>query len=57
MHALVIEKTQVLALMDCRAADVRPAIADRCRLAGSISVSDYASRPKPTSVKVQIELP
>jgi D-xylulose reductase len=37
--------------------DVKPLIADTFAFDESIAAFDYASRPEPRSVKVQIELP
>lgn len=48
---------RALALMGSRKIDVRPLITDRYAFADSIAAFDYASHMKPTSVKVQIELP
>jgi len=48
---------RALALMGSRKIDVRPLITDRYEFADSIAAFDYASAMKPTSVKVQIELP
>ena len=45
-----------LALMDSRRIDVRPLITDHFAFADSVAAFDYASTPKPGSVKVQIEL-
>jgi D-xylulose reductase len=47
---------RALALMGSRKIDVRPLITDRYGFADSIAAFDYASNPRPTSVKVQIEL-
>jgi D-xylulose reductase len=46
---------RALALMGSRRIDVRPLITDRYAFADSIAAFDYAVRPRPTSVKVQIE--
>jgi len=48
---------RALALMGSRKIDVRPLITDRYAFADSIAAFDYACAMKPTSVKVQIELP
>ena len=48
---------RALALMGSRKIDVRPLVTDRYSFEDSVAAFDYASRPKPTSVKVQIELP
>lgn len=48
---------RALALMGSGKIDVKPLITDRYAFADSIAAFDYASAPKPTSVKVQIELP
>jgi D-xylulose reductase len=48
---------RALALLGSRRIDVRPLITDRYGFADSVAAFDYACRPKPTSVKVQIELP
>jgi len=48
---------RALALMGSGRIDVKPLITDRYAFADSIAAFDYASAPKPTSVKVQIELP
>jgi D-xylulose reductase len=47
---------RALALMGSRRIDVRPLVTDRYGFADSVAAFDYASKPKPTSVKVQIEL-
>ncbi|MBI5769237.1 MAG: NAD(P)-dependent alcohol dehydrogenase [Verrucomicrobia bacterium] len=47
---------RALELMGSRKIDVRPLITDRYAFADSIAAFDYAVRPRPTSVKVQIEL-
>lgn len=47
---------RALELMGSRKIDVRPLITDRYAFADSIAAFDYAVQPKPTSVKVQIEL-
>ena len=47
---------RALALMGSRKIDVRPLVTDRYGFAESVAAFDYACRPKPTSVKVQIEL-
>ncbi len=47
---------RALALMGSGKIDVKPLITDRYGFAESIAAFDYASAPKPTSVKVQIEL-
>jgi len=47
---------RALALMDSRRIDVRPLITDHFAFADSVAAFDYASTPKPGSVKVQIEL-
>ncbi|HTT57630.1 MAG TPA: hypothetical protein VMF63_11015, partial [Opitutaceae bacterium] len=47
---------RALALMDSRRIDVRPLITDHFAFADSVAAFDYASHPKPESVKVQIEL-
>ena len=46
---------RALALMGSGKIDVKPLITDRYGFAESIAAFDYASAPKPTSVKVQIE--
>jgi D-xylulose reductase len=48
---------RALALLGSRKLDVRPLITDRYAFADSVAAFDYACRPTPTSVKVQIELP
>jgi len=48
---------RALALMGSRKIDVRPLITERYDFSDSIAAFDYASHPKPASVKVQIELP
>jgi len=48
---------RALALMGNRKIDVRPLITDRYSFADSVAAFNYACRMKPTSVKVQIELP
>ena len=47
---------RALALMGSRKIDLRPLVTDRYAFVDSVAAFDYASRPKPTSVKVQIEL-
>ena len=47
---------RALALLGSRQLDMRPLITDRYAFDDSIAAFDYACRPKPTSVKVQIEL-
>lgn len=47
---------RALELMGSRKIDVRPLITDRYAFADAIAAFDYAVHPKPTSVKVQIEL-
>ncbi len=47
---------RALALMGSRRIDVRPLITDRYAFADSVAAFDYAANPKPTSVKVQIEV-
>jgi len=47
---------RALALMGSRKLDVRPLITDRFAFQDSVAAFDYACKPKPTSVKVQIEL-
>jgi len=47
---------RALALMGSRRIDVRPLITDHFPFADSVAAFDYASHPKPESVKVQIEL-
>ena len=47
---------RALALMGSRKIDVRPLITDRYGFADAVAAFDYASNPRPTSVKVQIEL-
>jgi D-xylulose reductase len=47
---------RALALMGSRKIDVRPLITDRYAFADSIAAFDYATKMRPTSVKVQIEL-
>jgi len=47
---------RALALMGSRRIDVRPLITDHFAFADSVAAFDYASNPKPGSVKVQIEL-
>ena len=47
---------RALALMGSRRIDVRPLITDHFAFADSVAAFDYASNPKPESVKVQIEL-
>ena len=47
---------RALALMGSRKIDVRPLITDTYGFADSIAAFDYASNPKPSSVKVQIDL-
>ncbi len=47
---------RALALMGSRRIDVRPLITDRYPFAESVAAFEYAAAPKPTSVKVQIEL-
>ena len=47
---------RALALMGSRRIDVRPLITDHFAFADSVAAFDYASHPKPESVKVQIEL-
>lgn len=48
---------RALALMGSRKIDVRPLITDRYGFADSVAAFDYACAMRPTSVKVQIELP
>jgi D-xylulose reductase len=48
---------RALALMGSRKIDVRPLITDRYAFAESVAAFNYACQMKPTSVKVQIELP
>ena len=48
---------RALALMSSGKIDVKPLITDRFAFADAIAAFDYASAPKPASVKVQIELP
>ncbi|MFA5265347.1 MAG: NAD(P)-dependent alcohol dehydrogenase, partial [Opitutaceae bacterium] len=48
---------RALALMGARKIDVRPLITETYAFADSIAAFDYACAMKPTSVKVQIELP
>ena len=48
---------RALALMSSGKINVRPLITDRYAFADSVAAFDYACRMKPTSVKVQIELP
>ena len=48
---------RALELLGSRRIDVRPLITDRYAFADSIPAFDYAVQPRPTSVKVQIELP
>ena len=48
---------RALALMASRKIDVRPLVTDRYAFADSIAAFDYACAMRPTSVKVQIELP
>ncbi len=45
-----------LALMGSGRMNVRPLVTDRCDFVDSTAAFDYASSPKSTSVKVQIEL-
>jgi D-xylulose reductase len=47
---------RALALMGSRKIDVRPLITDRYAFPDSIAAFDYATKMRPTSVKVQIEL-
>jgi D-xylulose reductase len=47
---------RALALMGSGRIDVRPLITDRYAFADSVAAFDYATRMRPTSVKVQIEL-
>jgi len=47
---------RALALMGSRRIDVRPFVTDRYGFADAVAAFDYASKPKPASVKVQIEL-
>lgn len=48
---------RALALMGSGKIDVKPLITETYAFADSIAAFDYASAPKPTSVKVQITLP
>ncbi len=48
---------RALALMGSRKIDVRPLITDTYAFADSLAAFDYATAMRPTSVKVQIELP
>jgi D-xylulose reductase len=48
---------RALALLGSRRIDVRPLLTDRYDFADSIAAFDYACAPRPTSVKVQIDLP
>lgn len=48
---------RALALMGSRKIDVRPLITDTYAFADSVAAFDYATAMRPTSVKVQIELP
>ena len=48
---------RALALMGSRQIDVRPLITDTYAFADAIAAFDYATAMRPTSVKVQIELP
>ncbi len=48
---------RALALMGSRKLDVRPLITDRYAFADSVAAFNYASNPRPASVKVQIALP
>lgn len=48
---------RALALMGSRKIDVRPLITDTYAFADSVTAFDYATAMRPTSVKVQIELP
>lgn len=48
---------RALALMSSGKIDVKPLITDRYAFADSVAAFDYATAPKPASVKVQIELP
>jgi D-xylulose reductase len=48
---------RALALMGSRKIDVRPLVTDTYAFADSIAAFDYATAMRPTSVKVQIELP
>jgi len=47
---------RALALLGSRRIDVRPLITDRYAFADSVAAFDYACQPRPTSVKVQIEM-
>ena len=47
---------RALALMGSRKIDVRPLITDHYAFRDSVAAFDYATKMKPTSVKVQIEL-
>lgn len=49
--------SRALALMGSRQIDVRPLITDTYAFADAIAAFDYAAAMRPTSVKVQIELP
>ncbi len=47
---------RALALLGSRKLDVRPLMTDRYPFADSVAAFDYACRPRPESVKVQIDL-
>jgi D-xylulose reductase len=47
---------RALALMGSRKIDVRPLLTDTYAFADAVAAFDYASNPRPTSVKVQINL-
>jgi D-xylulose reductase len=47
---------RALALLGSRKIDVRPLITDTYAFADAVAAFDYASNPRPTSVKVQINL-
>jgi D-xylulose reductase len=49
--------SRALALMSSGKINVRPLITDRFAFADAVAAFDYACQMKPTSVKVQIELP
>jgi D-xylulose reductase len=48
---------RALALMGSGQIDVKPLITDRYDFADSVAAFDYAVKPRPESVKIQIELP
>ncbi|KKM16427.1 hypothetical protein LCGC14_1685920 [marine sediment metagenome] len=49
--------TRVLNLMGSGKIDVKPLITETWAFKGSIKAFEYASNPRPTSIKVQLELP